>query len=472
MRGEDDGRRLHRWRAGLARTSSLRRRENGIAYFGIVWFGLAISQLASATTNFALTVWLWQRSHQASPVALLELCSFAAVVGLSPVAGMLTDRWGRYRTLMLSNLVGALVMAFLWGLYGLGDLQAAFIYVAMLALGASLTLQFPAMMSLITVTVPSRHYARANGLVSLAVSVAGIGAPALGAALLQSAGLATILALDVLSYAVAAVTLLAVRGEKRMPAGPAPSGKRAAWRSDLTLGFRYIARKRGLLALQLCFFAFFFSSMLGVLQAPMILARTEGNAVLAGTLSAAGIGGLLGSLATTVFGTAGRSPRRVIFLGFVLTGLAGQLPLAVTTEPAAWFAASFAAGLILPAVLAAHQSLWHTIVPDDLQGRVFAARRILTESAGPIAMLSAGPLADHVFEPGMRGGLGSVAGPLVDGTGPGSGMALILLLAALLSVATGLAGLRLKSVRALESDSRRLLGDPAGAPPERRFDPA
>ncbi|MCX6100512.1 MAG: hypothetical protein NTV92_03665, partial [Candidatus Bipolaricaulota bacterium] len=52
---------------------------------------------------------------------------------------------------------------------------------------------------------------------------------------------------------------------------------------------------------------------------------------------------------------------------------------------------------------------------------------MMAQFGSPVSMLLAGPLADRVFEPGMRqgGALAGVFGPLV-GTGPGAGMALML----------------------------------------------
>ncbi|MGI5532214.1 MFS transporter [Streptomyces syringium] len=451
---------MSRTRAGNAadKASAGPPEARGIVSFVVIWCGSALSQLASASTNFAMTVWLWERSHAALPIIVLELCSYLAVVALSPVGGVLADRWGRRRTLVLSSLLGALVIGCLWLLYGLGALSETYVYLSMLALGASITLQYPAMAATITALVPPAQYARANGLLSLSVSVSGVVAPALGALLMSSANLGVVFMADIASYAVALATLM-MRAPRPSPSpqpttgGATKSGARL--RADLTLGFRFIAGQPGLLALQVCFFAFYFAGMFGVLLAPMVLARTGGNnAVLAGVLSAAGVGGVLGGLATTAFGILRARPLYVIFAGFVITGLLGQLPYGVSTSTSVWWATSFVGAFVFPFILAAHQTIWQTRVPVEIQGRVFAARRVLTESAGPIALLLSGPLADHVFEPAMRGPLGSSAGWLV-GTGAGSGMALLLVLSGLLSVVTGCVGFRVVRLPAGKRDADR-----------------
>jgi hypothetical protein len=71
--------------------------------------------------------------------------------------------------------------------------------------------------------------------------------------------------------------------------------------------------------------------------------------------------------------------------------------------------------------------VWQRTVPQDVQGRVFAARAAIAMSIMPLASLAAGPLADRLFEPSMAEGgrWTGIFGSLV-GTGRGRGMALIL----------------------------------------------
>jgi hypothetical protein len=86
-----------------------------------------------------------------------------------------------------------------------------------------------------------------------------------------------------------------------------------------------------------------------------------------------------------------------------------------------------------------NQALWQAKVSPDLQGRVFAVRRLIAMGVNPLASLVAGPLADRILEPAMRSGgsLAPLLGPLF-GTGPGSGMGVLF---ATSGVATGLVGI-------------------------------
>jgi len=105
-----------------------------------------------------------------------------------------------------------------------------------------------------------------------------------------------------------------------------------------------------------------------------------------------------------------------------------------------------------PSLNGSTQAIWQSKVAPDVQGRVFAVRRLIAQITAPLALLLAGPLADRVFEPAMQPG-GTLAGPLgwLVGNAPGSGMSLILLATGLLGVAVGLVGFLIPKIRDVET---------------------
>jgi hypothetical protein len=78
-------------------------------------------------------------------------------------------------------------------------------------------------------------------------------------------------------------------------------------------------------------------------------------------------------------------------------------------------------------------------------------RRMVSMSSLPLALLVAGPLADHVFEPLMATGgpLAGTAGRLL-GTGHGRGIALLLIVLGFFMLTTVVAALRTPALRDLE----------------------
>lgn len=98
--------------------------------------------------------------------------------------------------------------------------------------------------------------------------------------------------------------------------------------------------------------------------------------------------------------------------------------------------------------------MWQVRVPAAAQGRVFALRRAITWASLPVSYAIAGPLADSVFTPALSAG-GALAAPLgpLFGTGPGRGIALLLICAGVAKavvVVSGSADYKLKRLEALD----------------------
>jgi hypothetical protein len=108
--------------------------------------------------------------------------------------------------------------------------------------------------------------------------------------------------------------------------------------------------------------------------------------------------------------------------------------------------------VVVPLVNGSNQAIWQAKVPPDVQGRVFATRRLIAWLVSPLAQLAAGPIADRVMEPAFAstGGAGGLLTTLF-GTGPGTGMGVQLALAGLLSALVGVAGYLFRAVRDAEA---------------------
>jgi DHA3 family macrolide efflux protein-like MFS transporter len=105
-----------------------------------------------------------------------------------------------------------------------------------------------------------------------------------------------------------------------------------------------------------------------------------------------------------------------------------------------------------PFVDGANQSISQTKVVPEIQGRVFASRRMIAHLAAPLSMLIAGPLADRVFEPRLVSGgeWSGCFGWLVE-VGPGAGMGMMIVLAGFGGIATGVVGYLVPAIRDAEA---------------------
>jgi DHA3 family macrolide efflux protein-like MFS transporter len=410
----------------------------GMRAFLTIWAGQSVSLLGSSLTTFALGVWVYQRTGSVTKFALIAF--FASLPGLllSPVAGALVDRWDRRRTLILSDSLAAVtsvvLLVLLWD-ESKNLLEVWHIYALTAIASATNALQWPAFTAATTLLVPKSQYGRASGLAQMGLAVSQILAPLLGALLLQWVRMRGILILDLATFGVAVLALLAVRFREPGRA-PETGASRSLWRES-AVGWTYLRERPGLLALLILFAGTNFN--LGMLQAlipPLILSFASSTS-LGTVLSIAGVGMLAGTL---VMSTWGGPRRRVhgIFAGLLVQGL---ILLVGGWQPSVPLvgAAAFVILFTVPFVNGCSQAIWQAKVPPGLQGRVFAVRRMVAMSSMPAAYFLAGPLADQVFEPMLAPG-GALAGSVgaVIGVGEGRGIGFLFILLGLL-VVSGLA---------------------------------
>lgn len=437
-------------------------RLSGMRAFWWVAIGQFISLTGSSMTQFALGIWLFQKTGQATPIGVVGAAS-ALPIFLSPVIGALVDRWNRKLTMMISDLGAGVVTIALFLLFSSGNLQ-----VWHLAVGAFISslcgmFQWPAYSAAISVMVPKEQYTRANALQGLAENAAFILAPSLAGSLLAGVilggqqiipaiGVSGIMLIDIFTFLAAIGALLVIHVPEATRSEAGEQSRSSAW-SELTFGFTYILQRPSLLGLQLVFlFGNLFSTIAFTLLNPMILSRSGSSEQTLGLVSSMfGIGGLIGTILLTAHGGPKRRVNGVLG-GWILTSLTGSVLLGLGQMPLVWVGAALVSSMISPTINSSNQAIWQAKVPPDVQGKVFAIRRFIAWCANPVAALIAGPLADQVFEPAMRegGSLVSTFGWLV-GSGPGAGMALIFVLVGIGGALVGLAGYLAPTVRHVEA---------------------
>lgn len=432
-------------------TQARRRGPTGFAGFTIIWIGQFFSLLGTGMTQFAITIWAYELTGQATALALVGFFAFAPVVLFSPLAGAIVDRVSRKAVMAASDIAAGLSTLALLILHATGHLQLWHLFVTGFLAGAFGSFQFPAYSAAISTLMDKKHYARANGMLGLAESASGIIAPMLAGGLLVLVGLRGIFLIDLaaLGLALGALLIVYIPEPKREPGAAARS---SIWQ-DCLFGFKYIFASKSLLGLQLVFFAVnFVAAFAFTVLAPMVLARTGNDTLALGAVQMAfGVGGVAGGALMAAWGGFKRRVHGVL-LGMAFVGLFGLVTLGVGRTVIVWWIGAFAVSLGIPILNGSNQAIWQTKIPPAMQGRVFATRRLIAQLSTPIGMLAAGALADRVFEPLLRSG-SAAAGALsrVVGSGAGAGMGLMFVLAGLLEAAIGFGGYAFPAVRNAES---------------------
>ena len=423
-------------------------RLSGMRAFTIVWIGQIISLLGTQMTQFALTIWTWEKTGAATAIALGNLFFMAPQMLMSPLAGALVDRWNRKLVMMLSDLAAGLSTVVIFLLMRAGSLEIWHLYAAFAFAGAFQAFQFPAYSAAVSTMIPKEHYTRASGMLSLAQAASGIFGPVAAGILLNVVETGGILVFDMASFVVAITALLLVH----IPQPPAQAAERKSLLEDSLFGFRYILARPSLLGLQLVFFFINFTSVLCFsLMAPMVLSRTGDDTVVLGSIqSAFGVGGVVGGLALSAWGGFKRRVHGVLG-GMILSSVLGTLMMGLGRSAPLWIFAGFFTVAFLPLINGSNQAIWQSKVPPEMQGRVFSTRALIAQISAPIATGIAGPLADRFLLPGMMegGSLAPLFGWLV-GVGPGTGISLLFTLMGAMGVLVGLGGYAFPHIRNVE----------------------
>lgn len=426
------------------------KKPQGMMAFLIVWVGQFVSILASGMSGFALSIWMYQQTESATAMGLMQVFYITPFLLLSPIAGVMVDRYNRKLMMMLSDMAAGVATLAILAFSASGRLEFWMLYGAAILYGLGNTFQWPAYSAAITTMIPKEQLGRANGLMSLLEAGPAVFAPLLAGILLPLVGLNMVLLIDVATFllAIAALAVVFIPPPLKTQEGAQAQG---GVLKEAGFGFKYIFERPSLLGLQLVFFVGnLFSGMAMTLFAPMVLARTEQNALIFGSTQTLGaIGGVVGGVAISAWGGFKRRVHGVL-LGWMISGLSLSL-LGISQGLTGWAVALLIGGLMTPLINSSNQSIWQAKVAPDLQGRVFSARRLIAWFSTPISPILAGVLADFVFEPRMLAGgvMTSAFSPLV-GSGPGAGMGLLVAICGLGAALVGLLGYFIQPVRAAE----------------------
>jgi MFS transporter, DHA3 family, macrolide efflux protein len=425
--------------------------------FILVWWGQLVSLLGSNLTEFALGVWVLEKTGSITQFALISLCIHLPNLIASPLAGTIVDRWERRKAMILSDSVSGVVEFMVMILAFSNHLEVWQIYIAVAVSSLFGAFQWPAYTAAITQLVPKQQLGRANGMVQVSRATAKILGPVIAGVLVEIIGIKGILVVDCSSFLFALVTLLSVRFPKlegREPRNCTPDRKSASidqlWRETLS-GWNYIALRPGLLMLMMFFIVTYFSEgLLQVLLWPMML-ETASGVGLGVVLSVAGCGMLFGSLAISAWG----GPKRRMYGILLFVFIQGACLCLGGIRSTVMVAAIVGFGYLFsrPIIATCNQTIWQSKVPLHLQGRVFALQNVLEKSLLIVALLSAGPLVDYVFDPLMAtdGLLAGTIGKLI-GVGPRRGIGLLFVLMGMLNILVTVIAYRTPRLRRVEKE--------------------
>jgi DHA3 family macrolide efflux protein-like MFS transporter len=364
--------------------------------FFAIWIGQVFSLLGSELVQFALIWWLTTTTGSATTLALAAMMAVLPRVLVSPMAGALVDRWNRRKVMMSADGLSALAVVVLAVLFASDAVQVWHVYAVMFVRSACAAFHWPAMQASTTLMVAEEHLARVAGLNQALQGLGAIIAPPLGALLLAALPMQGILAIDVVTAMLAIAPLFFVRVPQPERATATEQASRLSMVADLREALRYLRGLPGMLMVIAIAMLVNLLIFPGLSLQPLLVTKHFGGDLLhlATLQSAFGIGMVTGGVTLSVWGGFKRRALTGLLalalngFGFTVVGLApaNAFPLAVGAMFFAWFMNPIANG----ALFAVLQSL----VPAEMQGRVFTLLQSAAGAMVPLGLVIAGPLSD------------------------------------------------------------------------------
>jgi MFS family permease len=379
-----------------------------------LFFGGQIISLVGTWMQTVAEAWLIYRLTGSG--ALLGLLGFVGQIPiflLSPLAGLVADRWPRRRVVIATQASSMLLAFTLAALTLSGQIRKENVWeIIALAtlLGTVNAFDVPARQSFLIEMVGRENLLNAIALNSSMFNGARVAGPAIAAGLVAVVGEGWCFLLNGVSYLAVIAGLFMMRIEKTKPVhdGAAPLEK-------LREGFRFARRTKPIRALLLLLGLVSFTALPFSVLIPIFAVRILHGGVNAygWLMGAVGFGAMFGALAIAM-------RQQLRGLGNVVAYSAAGLGVSlVLFSESRWFLLSFVmlvfCGFTMMMQFTATNTLIQAMVPEQLRGRVMSLYAMMFLGMMPLGSLVAGKLADYIGAPTTVaiGGLASCIGGLV-----------------------------------------------------------
>jgi predicted MFS family arabinose efflux permease len=353
-----------------------------------------LAQLVALVGTWMQTVsqaWLvLQLTDSAFRLGLLGTLQFGPILLLSPLAGVLADRWPPRRLLMATQAALACQAGALALLVATG--RARYWQIALLALitGLANTVDVPARQSFVMRLVGREDLVNAVALNSAAFNAARIVGPAVAGLLIARFGVVPAFAINALGFTVVIVTLFALpdgAGARRAPG--------ASIRRDIAEGVRHVAgspRLRAaigvLFVVGLCVFNF--TVYVPLLVRTVLHLGPEGFGFL---MAALGVGAVSGALALGA--RADPEPGLGLLLIAAAVACVGLLGLSAVRQ--FWGAVPLLLGIGFSGIVTVTgcNTALQLGAPDELRGRVMSLYNWVYSGVFPFGSFMVGAMSER-----------------------------------------------------------------------------
>ncbi len=377
--------------------------------FRLFFSGQLISLIGTWMQAIAQSWLVYRLTGSALLLGAVGFAGQIPVLLLSPVGGIVADRYSRHR-IVIGTQTSAMVLALILAVLTLsGWIQIWQIFFLSVLLGIVNAFDIPARQAFIVEMVGKEHLMNAIALNSSMFNGARVVGPAIAGVLVAKIGEGWCFFANGISYIAVIIGLLLMRLERA-----APQVRSGSPSQNMLEGFSFVRKTGPVRAILLLLGLVSFVGMPYAVLMPIFADRIlhSGARGLGILMGATGVGALLGALTL-----AARSGLKGLgrWVGYACAGFGVSLALFA-------FSRSFWTSVILllpvgfsmMVQMASSNTLIQVMVPDRLRGRVMAVYSMMFMGMAPFGAFFAGSLADRFGAPRTveLGALGCLVGSL------------------------------------------------------------
>ncbi len=367
-----------------------------------LWIGETTSHFGDMFYDVAIMWYVFARTGSGLDTGLVLIAAFVPQVMVGPILGVLADRMDRKLLMQVASgvqalLTGALALLVFTHRIALWEIYAVTVLMSVVALAYS-----PARAGLFPELVRAEDLLSGNAMFTVSLQVARVVGSTAGGTLVALAGAPLAIAFDALTFVVSAALLAPVRAR---PVETASEPESAVAR-DLQAAWQWLRRQKALLVLIII--GALSNIALGpsnVLSPMLVRDVLHAGAPALGIFDASiGMGVVVGGL---VIGSLPSDRVGTMFLaGIGLEGLALSI-ISMAHAVFIAYAGNFVLGLGVVAANLPTTTLFQTLVPDSMRGRIAGLGGMLGTVTIPLSYGGVGILGDTI---GARGCFAMAAG--------------------------------------------------------------
>jgi MFS family permease len=364
--------------------NSLRHRD-----FRLIWFSTLFNSGGQWIQQVTLGWLVYEMTNSALLLGAINGVRAIPFLLVGPLAGVAIDRVNRQKLLVVVQVFMATLAALFAFDVMLGYVQTWHLFLFTFATGAGWAVSMPLRQSIVPSLVPREDLMNAIALNSAAFNLTRIIGPAIGGLLITVIGAGENFLIQAACYATVVLFVVPARIPTR-----ARIGKAAPMLTDLVEGLKYVRHDKTVLTLILMamvpmvFVMPASQTLLPVFSKDVLGREADGLGIM---FSAMGVGALIGTLALASLGNFQRKGL-LLLTGGLLVGVAlilfsqsTQLPLSL--------AFLVAIGAFQMVYMSTNNTILHTVVRDDVRGRVMSIY-LLDQGLVPLGSLLAGGLTE------------------------------------------------------------------------------